>query len=256
MPGLAWANASNPVDSGLFSMFSALPRLVSILLLLSLTLGGCATTGEYADANDPFEGFNRSIYNFNEKVDRYVLKPVAEGYVEVTPTPVQRGIGNFFNNLEDIGSAANNLLQMKVGRTLSDLSRVLINSTLGLGGLFDVASTANIPRYEEDFGQTLGYWGFGPGPYLVLPLLGPSSVRDTLGLVGDIYLDPLGQLDEESVRMALKGVEIVDVRAGLLGASNMLDMAALDPYAFTRDAYLQRRLSKVYDGNPPLDLDF
>ncbi len=231
-------------------------KLASILALLTLLLGGCATTGEYSDVSDPFEGFNRSVYAFNDKVDRYVLKPVAEGYVEVAPRPLQRGIGNFFNNLEDVGSAANNLLQMKVGRTLSDISRVLINSTLGIAGLIDVASTANIPRYEEDFGQTLGYWGFGAGPYLVLPLLGPSSVRDTVGIVGDWYLDPLDHLDDDAVMAALTGLDLVDTRAGLLNATNMLDMAALDPYAFTRDAYLQRRLGKVYDGNPPLELDF
>ncbi len=227
-----------------------------ILLLASLLLfAGCATTNEFADPRDPFEGFNRSIHTFNEKVDRHLMRPVAQGYVEITPRPVQRGIGNFFNNLGDVRSAANNFLQLKIGPGLSDVSRVLINTTVGIGGIFDVASTADIPRYEEDFGQTLGYWGVPPGPYLVLPFLGPSSVRDSVGLVGDWHLAPLTYLEEDKIRIALRGIHLVDLRAQLLGATDLLDRAALDPYSFTRDAYLQRRLDRVYDGNPPMDDD-
>jgi phospholipid-binding lipoprotein MlaA len=226
-----------------------------LLLTLTLQLSGCATLGQADDPRDPFESLNRTIYSFNDTVDRAVLVPVAETYIELTPPPVQRGIGNFFHNLADVRSALNNLLQAKVGRSLSDLSRVLINSTLGIAGFFDVASTADIPRYGEDFGQTLGYWGVEPGPYLVLPFLGPSSVRDTGGKIVDWFSEPATYIEHYPTRGALKVLEITDQRAQLLSASTLLEEAALDPYAFLRDAYLQRRLSQVYDGNPPEDFD-
>lgn len=238
-------------------MFHLRPiRPVMILTLCLSLLSGCATTtAEWADPADPLEGMNRSIYQFNETLDRYLLKPVAEGYADYTPAPLQRGVGNFFANLTDLRSAANNLLQMKIGRGLSDISRVLINTTVGVGGVLDVATSADIPRYDEDFGQTLGYWGIEPGPYLVLPFLGPSSLRDTFGLVGDWYADPVTYIDPDGIRIPLKVLNLVDQRAQLLGASNMLETAAIDPYSFTRNAYLQRRLSKVYDGNPPVDFE-
>lgn len=221
--------------------------------MLGIALGGCASTSEFADPRDPFETFNRSMYTFNDTLDRALLKPVAEGYKKVAPEFVDRGVSNFFGNLEDVGSAVNNLLQFKVKRGASDISRVLVNSTLGIAGLFDVASGMDLPKYGEDFGQTLGYWGVKSGPYLVLPLLGPSSGRDAFGLAGDWWLDPLNYVDSDGWRWTAKALNIVDTRADLLGASRILEEAALDPYEFLKDAYLQKRLSDVYDGNPPLE---
>jgi phospholipid-binding lipoprotein MlaA len=228
---------------------------VSVILGAVLGLQGCASVtaeGPY----DPLEGLNRAVYRFNEGLDKAVIKPLAEGYQAITPAPVNRGITNFFNNLDDVASAANNLLQLKLGRAASDVGRVAINTTIGVGGFFDVASNMDLPRYGEDFGQTLGTWGFEPGAFIVLPVLGPSSVRDGIGLVADWYLDPITYVEDDTVRWSIRGLEIVDKRADLLGASRVLEQAALDPYVFMRDAYLQRRRSKVYDGNPPPEPDF
>lgn len=231
-------------------------KILSKRLLLALALGamvalqGCASNG-YQDPADPFEGFNRVVYRFNDGLDKAIVKPLAQGYNAVMPAPLNRGVTNFFSNLDDIGSAVNNLLQLKLGRAASDVGRVAVNTTIGVLGFFDVASNMDLPKYGEDFGQTLGTWGFGPGPYIVLPLLGPSSVRDGVGLVADWYLDPVNYIDDSTVRWSVKGLRLVDRRAGLLGASRVLEQAALDPYAFVRDAYLQQRRSKVYDGNPP-----
>lgn len=237
------------------SRFRHPSRRLPLLLLLLVQLSGCATLQQAEDPRDPFEGLNRGIYSFNDTLDRTLLRPVAETYVEFTPAPVRRGISNFFHNLSDVRSAASNLLQLKINNTLSDVSRVLINSTLGIAGLFDVASTADIPRQDEDIGQALGYWGLEPGPYLVLPLLGPSTVRDTVGLVGDWAVNPMSGVSHDELRAAMVATDIVNTRANLLSASDLLEQAALDPYAFLRDAYLQRRLSQVYDGNPPEDFD-
>lgn len=229
-------------------------RLPAAAMLASLLgLSGCATTDGYRDPNDPLEGFNRVMYRFNDDLDKAVLKPVARGYNAVVPAPVNRGITNFFGNLADVGSAVNNLLQLKLGRAASDVGRVAVNSTVGLAGFIDVASNMDLPKYGEDFGQTLGTWGFDSGPYLVLPVLGPSSVRDGVGLVADHYLDPVTYVEDDTVRWTLRGVDLIDKRADLLSTSRVLEQAALDPYAFTRDAYLQRRNSQVYDGNPPPD---
>ena len=215
-------------------------------------LGGCATVGSSTpNPRDPLESFNRAMYDFNEGVDRAVVKPLAQGYRAITPIPVDMGVTNFFSNLADVRSAVNNLLQLKVTRAASDVGRVLVNSTVGVAGLFDVATNMNLPRYNEDFGQTLGVWGIGAGPYIVLPFLGPSSGRDAVGLVADWYLDPLTYVDDGGVAWGLKGLRVIDRRADLLAASKVLEQAALDPYAFVREAYLQRRESDVYDGNPP-----
>ncbi len=226
------------------------------LLCGVVALGGCATVEPSRQSDrDPWQGVNRVIYDFNDAVDRAITKPLAQGYRAVTPLPVDMGITNFFNNLADVRSAVNNLLQLKPGRAASDVGRVLVNSTIGVAGLFDVASTWNLPRYNEDFGQTLGYWGVASGPYMVLPFFGPSSARDTVGFVGDWYADPLTYSSDGGVAWGLKGLRLVDRRADLLAASRVLEQAALDPYAFVRDAYLQRRLSDIYDGNPPLPAD-
>ncbi|MGB5453174.1 MAG: VacJ family lipoprotein [Sedimenticolaceae bacterium] len=227
-------------------------RRVALALLLGLTLGlaGCAT-GVDRDPRDPLEDFNRAVYSFNELLDRAILKPLAGGYAYITPAPVNRGVTNFFNNLADVTSAFNNLLQFKIGRAFSDVGRVAVNSTLGILGLMDVASNMNLPRYNEDFGQTLGVWGMEIGPYLVLPVVGPSSTRDGIGFVVDWFTDPVYYLDDRAVSLGLRGLNLIDTRSDLMNASRILDQAALDPYAFIRDGYIQRRRSLVYDGNPP-----
>ncbi|MEJ1298925.1 MAG: VacJ family lipoprotein [Candidatus Sedimenticola sp. (ex Thyasira tokunagai)] len=227
--------------------------LVSTLLLL---LTGCATTSDYQDPRDPIEGFNRAMYSFNEALDEALITPLAEGYRAITPAPLDRGISNFFGNLADVGSAINNLLQFKLKRAASDVGRVLVNSTVGILGFFDVASNMNMQKYGEDFGQTLGAWGAGPGPYIVLPILGPSSGRGIFGIVVDWYTDPVTYVTPNSRRYALVALRGVDKRADLLGASRVMEEAALDPYEFSRDAHLQKRRNDIYDGNPPPDPDF
>lgn len=223
-----------------------------VLLGTTLGLGGCAT-GPDRDPRDPLEPLNRAVYSFNDLMDEVLLEPLARGYNYITPAPVNRGVTNFFNNLDDIRSALNNLLQFKIGRAFSDVGRVAINSTVGIFGLMDVASNLNLPRYDEDFGQTLGAWGMGSGPYIVLPLLGPSSGRDTVGLVVDWFADPITYIEDDTVRYSVRGLDLIDTRADLLNASRVLSQAALDPYAFVRDAFLQRREDQVYDGNPPFE---
>ncbi|WP_234422188.1 VacJ family lipoprotein [Sedimenticola thiotaurini] len=218
---------------------------------MAVLLSGCATTGDYQDPRDPIEGFNRSVYSFNEGLDNMLMKPLARGYKAITPAPVDTGISNFFSNLADVGSAINNLLQFKLERAVSDVGRVLVNSTIGLLGFIDVASNMNMQKYGEDFGQTLGAWGMDPGPYIVLPFFGPSSGRDTVGLVVDWYTDPVAYVDSTRWRNSLIGLRAIDTRADLLSASRVLEEAALDPYEFQRDAYLQKRRNDVYDGAPP-----
>lgn len=232
------------------------PKTFFLFLLVTLLLGGCATVDEsYRDPRDPWEGFNRTMYNFNDGLDKVILKPLAKGYKAITPVPVDNGITNFFSNINDVVSAVNNLLQFKLTRAASDVSRVLVNTTVGLLGFVDVASNLNMPKYGEDFGQTLGTWGMGPGPYIVLPVFGPSSGRDGIGLVVDWYTDPLTYLNPDNHRYILKGLRLIDKRADLLGASKLLEQAALDPYEFTRDAFLQKRQHDIYDGNPPLEYE-
>ena len=223
---------------------------LTLVLALSLLSAGCATD-PYADPRDPFEEYNRASDSFNQMMDRMLFTPLASGYNYIMPAPVNRGVTNFFNNLGDVRSALNNLLQLKVGRAFSDVGRVAVNSTLGILGLMDVASNMNLPRYNEDFGQTLGVWGVGSGPYIVMPFFGPSSVRDGVGIVVDFFADPIFYLDKRSTRWSLWGLQLIDTRADLLNASRIVDQAALDPYSFIRDAYLQRREGLVHDGNPP-----
>lgn len=227
----------------------------TILFLFLGLISGCASTSNFTAPNDPLENLNRSVYAFNDSLDRHLFRPTAKRYAKLTPKVIRRGVNNFFLNLGDVRSATNNLLQLKIEYGLSDLSRVLINSTIGIGGLRDVASKINILRHDEDFDQTLGYWGVKPGPYLVLPFLGPSSLRGLTGLICDWHVDPISYINESEVRVPLLSLRSLNLRNQSLSASNILDIAAIDPYAFVRDAYTQSRLNKVYDGNPPLDFD-
>ncbi len=202
--------------------------------------------------HDPIEGFNRAMYAFNDKFDRYLLKPVAKGYHAVVPTPVRKSVSNFFSNLHDPGIMLNNLLQAKPKQAASDLGRFVVNSTVGILGLFDVATKWGMEKHNEDFGQTLAKWGVGDGPYLVLPFLGPSSLRDGGGLVVDWQTYPPSAMEDRSTGDKLIVVEVIDRRAQLLDAGDILDQAAgQDPYIFVREAYRQRRRSLIYDGNPP-----
>ncbi|MBB2920883.1 MlaA family lipoprotein [Cupriavidus alkaliphilus] len=213
-------------------------------------LAGCAT-GPTANPKDPLEPFNREVSKINEDFDKGILRPVAELYADYMPTPVQRAVENFFSNVSDVYSAANNLLQGKPTRAAEDTMRVAMNTVLGIGGLIDIATPAGLPKYKEDFGQTLGVWGVPAGPYLVLPLFGPSTFRDTAGMLVDRQADPSAYFYPVSLRNSLAGARIVAGRAQLLGASNLLEQAALDKYSFLRDSYLQRRQYLIYDGNPP-----
>ena len=216
--------------------------LSALSLALTMVLGGCATvSGPNADPRDPWEGYNRQVWRFNEALDEAVLKPVARGYKAVVPEVVRTGIGNFFGNLSDVWSLVNNLLQLKPSESAEMTARVGLNSTVGLLGLVDVASGVGLQRRREDFGHTLGHWGVPTGPYLVLPLLGPSTLRDTVALPVDMKGDLLGQLPDSSARTGLRTTRVVDQRANLLEASRVLDQAALDRYTFVRDAHLQRR---------------
>jgi phospholipid-binding lipoprotein MlaA len=220
------------------------------LLIALLGIGGCATTG--GSPGDPLEGYNRAMFGFNEGVDKAIIKPLASGYKTVMPEFARTGVTNFFANLGDLWIGINNILQGKVGAGIGDFGRFAINSTIGIVGLIDVASNAGLEKHNEDFGQTLGRWGVGSGAYVVLPILGPSNVRDGISrLVVDWHGDPLWYVDNISARNELIGVRAVDDRANLLDVSRLAEEAALDHYAYVRDAFLQRRRSLIYDGNPP-----
>lgn len=223
--------------------FKLLKLFLCCALMIIVT--GCATQAN----RDPLEGVNRGIYKFNDVSDKLVFKPVASVYKAVTPSPVRTGVNNFFNNIGTVISSINNLLQFKFSNAFTEAGRFVINSTFGLAGLIDVAGMDNVPVHKEDFGQTLGYWGAGNGPYLVLPILGPSSVRDTTGLVVDtLAFDPITYIDQADTRNIVRGVQLLNARTQFLDVKDLVDNASLDPYAFTRDAYLQRRDTLVKDG--------
>lgn len=207
-------------------------------------LQGCAS-GPNANPADPLEPFNRTMFNFNDGVDRAVVKPVATVYQDVTPQPVRTGVTNFFSNISDVWSTVNNLLQGKGQAATESFFRVTTNTLWGVGGIFDVASDLKIPKHTEDFGQTLGVWGVGSGPYLVLPLLGPSSARDSVGSLVDYQGDLVSRTHDVPLRNSLTALRLVNARANLLGAGDVLDQAALDKYSFTREIYLQRRRSLI-----------
>ena len=232
-----------------------LSRLRAVVLCgaLSLSLlGGCASTG---NPRDPLEPINRGIYTFNDGFDALLVKPAAEFYRFIVPEFARTGVSNFFSNINDVIVALNSLLQGKLTQAGSDVARLIINSTIGLVGLIDVATEIGLEKHNEDFGQTLGFWGIGDGPYLVLPLLGPSSARDAVGWFGDYYMWPIAYVESDLTRNILIAVRFVTARADLLEASRILETAALDPYEFVRDAFLQRRRNLVYDGKPPPDDD-
>ena len=223
--------------------------MLSIGLVL-LACHGCATQ-QAADPRDPLESFNRGVFAFNEGLDKAVLKPVATVYRDVTPQLVRTGVGNFLGNLDDAWSFVNSLLQFKMRAAVDNFMRFGVNTTFGLFGVLDVASEMQINRHTEDFGQTLGVWGFGTGAYLVLPVFGPSTFRDTLALPVDFSGDLTAQAGDVATRNSLRALNVIDTRANLLGLSSALDDVALDKYSFTRDSFLQRRRNAVYDGNPP-----
>jgi len=222
--------------------------LSAAILSTAFLLTGCATNG---DPRDPLEPLNRGIYHFNDTVDKAVMKPIAQGYRFVLPKPIRTGVSNVFSNVDDLFVTANNLLQFKFQTAASDFARLLANTTLGIGGIFDVATSFGLEKHDEDLGQTLGYWGIGNGPFLMVPLTGPSTVRDAIGSAAQFYFDPVWNIDNVATRNSLAGLRVVSNRANLLDAEKVLDEAALDPYTFLRDAYLQQRRSLVYDGNPP-----
>ncbi len=227
--------------------------IAALVLAVSTPMVANAMEKEQEQINvDPWEGFNRVMFSFNETVDTYALKPVATGYKAVTPDIVETGVGNFFGNLSDVGSLLNNVLQFKGQAAAEDMIRVLINSTIGLAGLIDVATPIGLPEHNEDFGQTLGYWGVETGPYLVLPFFGPSNVRDGVGLVADSAVDPVGEVDPIRTRNQLYALRIIDDRARLLAAENLING---DRYTAIRDAYLQRREFMVNDGQVDANFD-
>jgi phospholipid-binding lipoprotein MlaA len=223
-----------------------------VVCVVTATLLGCASLTSQKE-NDPLEVINRGVYNFNQKADEYVLEPVAKGYQYVTPEIVDEGITNFFSNLDDVVVFVNNVLQLKFNQALSDGGRVIVNSTVGLLGFVDMATDMGLPKNNEDFGQTLGAYGLGTGPYVVLPILGSSTLRDTLGLFADTVVDPILQLDDSDAMWSAIALKGVDARAGLISARKIADQASLDPYEFERSAYFQRRNYLVFDGNPPMD---
>lgn len=220
------------------------------LMLIATTLSGCAVVmspNAGKDPRDPYERYNRSMFSFNQELDKKVLKPVATAYTDYTPDFLQTVIGNFFSNIGDVWTAANNFLQGKPRDGTTDAMRVVFNSTIGLAGLLDIATPAGLPKHEEDFGQTLGVWGVQSGPYVVLPFFGSSTMRDSTAKPIDWAGDPLSYVDNIRARNSGRAIRIVDDRASLLGASKLMEGAALDPYEFMRDAYLQRRASRIND---------
>ena len=227
-------------------------RLISILLMAAITLlsQGCASLNEDGEVNDPIEPVNRSIYAFNEEFDRIILKPVAKGYQKL-PSPVQTGTHNFFSNLDDVVVIVNDGLQLKGEQLTSDVLRFSVNTVFGIFGLIDMGTPMGLPKHDESFADTLGYWGVGSGPYIVLPILGPSSVRDAPSLVVDFFVHPLSQVSPTSAKVALSSTRAVDTRSELLKTTDLRDELALDPYIFTRESYYQWRQNRVYDGEPP-----
>jgi phospholipid-binding lipoprotein MlaA len=218
------------------------------LLVFPMLLAGCAAAH---NPEDPLEPLNRGVYRFNDALDKAILKPAAKGYSAVMPTTGKIMVSNFFSNLDDIIVTANDLLQFKLVQGFSDGMRFVVNSTIGVFGLIDVASTGGLIKHDEDFGQTLGKWGIGNGPYLVIPIIGPSTVRDGIGFYADLYLDPMYYINDMSTRNLVYLAQKITLRAGLLDQEKVMDAAQIDRYEFLRDIYLLRRKSQVYDGNPP-----
>jgi phospholipid-binding lipoprotein MlaA len=225
-------------------------RAIAIIAIL-LTAAGCAATPGRTRSDDPWEGANRGIYKFNDTLDRAALKPVAKGYRAITPRWLRTGVGNFFSNLSYPATVVNQFLQGKPGTGVRDAGRFLLNSTIGVGGLLDVATPLGLVANDEDFGQTLAVWGVGSGPYITMPLFGPSSLRDAPSRVFDYFLGPLEYMHIPwEAEWGLRGIDIVHTRSELLPLDATLQ-SAFDPYAFVRDAWVQQREFAIYDGNPP-----
>ncbi|MBT4837990.1 MAG: VacJ family lipoprotein [Methylococcales bacterium] len=227
------------------------------LCLLLFLIQGCASTGMNPAAVDPLERYNRKMYKINENIDAYFMQPLALAYRDLMPDSIEKGVHNFFSNINDLPIALNNLFQLKFKNAASDVGRVLVNSTLGFAGFYDPASHLSLKKHDEDLGQTLGFWGVRTGPYVVLPFFGPSNVRDSFGLVGDTLTDPLmlanWYLNREYY--AVSTVKYIDKRVALLEITDMLDEVSMgDNYGFVKDSYLQLRTFKIYDGNPPEEL--
>ena len=220
------------------------------LIVASILISGCATG---PNSHDPLEPMNRKIYKFNETLDQIIVRPAARAYTSFVPSLVRTGVRNVFTNLGVINTTFNDLLQLKIRNVPVGIARFTSNLILGVGGIFDVASEMGIPYYKEDFGQTLGYWGFDSGPYLVLPLLGPSSVRDGLATPVNYYLDPISHVSNDSTRWGITGLKIIDTRSAYLNSESMLSNSALDQYSFIRDTWLQRREYQIRDGSPKKD---
>jgi len=240
--------------------------LLALMVGALLALGGCATTQSFAKSTqnfakearggpgarlDPWENWNRKVFAFNEGLDEKILKPVATGYAKVVPQFVRRSVDNFFANAADAWSAVNNVLQGKPEPAFNDVVRFTTNTVFGIFGILDIASEFGLEHTYEDFGQTLGRWGFGAGAYIVWPLIGPSTVRETIALPLDRSVSPAIYISDGSYQFGIVGLQIINTRAKLLGASQVIDDIALDKYTFVRDAYLQRRRSLVYDGDAP-----
>jgi phospholipid-binding lipoprotein MlaA len=227
----------------------------ALTLAVAASLAGCTTIRESRGGPgqrlDPWENWNRKVFNFNEDVDRTVLRPVATVYADIVPQQLRRGVNNFFNNFADAWSAVNNLLQGKFQAGFDDATRVGANTLFGLFGILDVASEMGLEHHYEDFGQTLGRYGVGAGAYIVLPILGPSTVRDTAALPLDRSVSPVALFEGTKTQIGFSLLQVINTRAGLLGATRVIDDISLDKYTFVRDAYLQRRRSLVYDGDVP-----
>lgn len=228
------------------------PPLLSTLAFVSALLAGCASAPpeRVAQTQDPWEGFNRKVYAFNDALDKHVARPVAHTYVRAMPAPARNGIHNVISNIDEPVTVVNDALQGKLKQTFQDLGRFLINSTVGLLGWFDVAQHVGLPHHDEDLGQTLAVWGVSSGPYVVLPLFGPSTVRDAGGRLGDLYANPPRDAIPPRWRNGEYVLDALDTRVGLLQVDDTLDNA-YDPYTFMRDAYIQNRRYRIYDGNPP-----
>lgn len=220
----------------------SLCKAIAIFLISTMSVFAIA---EESEVTDPYEGFNRAIFSFNEGLDEYILLPVTKGYRAVTPDPVEKGVHNFFSNLGDVGVLFNQIFQFKLGEAAETTMRLATNTIIGIGGVLDVGSAIGLEKQDEDFGQTLGYWGFESGPYLVLPFFGPSNVRDGIGLIPDYYIDPVSHVDDDSARLSLQVLRVIDTRSGLMEAEKLISG---DRYTFIRDAYMQRREHLVNDG--------
>lgn len=240
----------NPNRSAAIRAHAAPARRLLAAAIAAACLAGCAS-GPQANPADPLEPFNRGVTRFNDAVDNAVMRPVAVAYETVVPQLMRTGVTNFFNNLVDVWSFANSVMQLRGEQSAQTFMRVNVNTFFGLGGFLDVASEVGIERHREDFGQTLGRYGVGPGPYLVLPILGPSTVRDTAALPVDYYGGLISNVNDIPVRNSLYVMRLIDARAQLLPVDRLLRDAALDRYTLTRDVFLQRRRNDVYDGNPP-----